>query len=810
MKMNMNKFKIAALMFGVFLFTSQTYAITTGIVEDDINSYTNGSVVGQGGWNSYTNWSSYANGGNFVVQGNEGAKVLYVYNNTQVDNIITKSGNSLSDGRQIIYIKSDNRSNWGADQGDGNLQIRLSKGQSFSSSVFSAVSFKKDGKVAYYDPSHDIYQNFATYNDNEWTLLEIEWRSSDKKTRYRINGGSWTDYLSFSGSASFLSFDNIGLSFHPGTGSGGAYFDYLSSDPTPGATPPVQSACFEDKWLCGDWNQCSLEGRQSRSCSKTFDCPSVETSSPNISQSCIPPRPSCTEDRWECSEWNQCSADGRQSRSCKKTFDCEGVDTQAPTLSQTCAIPKQTIPETPKQTCSEDKWECGDWNSCSADGKQSRICTKTFDCPSVNTQSPSTLQSCIPPRPSCTEDKWECCNWGQCSLDGVQRRSCRRTFDCPDVESDVPDTSMSCNAPIPPKGVTPQQPVILADTIDRDQILKATVKLRCPINKREEMQGSGTVIDKYGSILTNRHVVEGTIGVCLVGFIQNEDDTPIYAEVADVKNVSRDQGFNGDMAIIKIRNGGQKTFPVIDISKGSSATLRSGDTILPFGYPKEDDFGETITFTEGPYSGKGTTITLGGRKYNVNGFFKTTAIIEHGSSGGGAYQKSTGYFMGIPTLGVNKVNYILSTNTIKSWLNSFTKNYSPANNNFSQISNYYSAPVSIDNISLSDLRVLDGSKPAVVVYANKEKRRILTSSTNIYNVSIPTFLIVGDQSSMGYYVYFGTNKKADPVKNGKFIVSSEYTPSLIKKSGTYYFIIKVKNESGKIGSALITEYGYKK
>ena len=421
------------------------------------------------------------------------------------------------------------------------------------------------------------------------------------------------------------------------------------------------------------------------------------------------------------------------------------------------------------------------------------------------------------------EDKGDCGNWGQCSLDGVQRRSCRRTFDCLDVESDVPDTSQSCNAPISPtRPVEQPQPVIFNDSIDRDQILKATVKLLCPTpDKKYYSQGSGTVIDKYGSILTNRHVIQGTIGSCLVGFIQNEDDTPTYTEIADVKNVSTDKSYNGDMAIVKIRNGNQKLFTTIDISKGNSNALRSGDTILPFGYPDEDLYGETITFTEGPYAGKGTTLVLPKpctqKKIVINGFFKTTAGVDHGNSGGGAYQKSTGYFMGIPTLGTScdknipsRLNYILSTNTIKSWLNSFIRNYSPSNNNFSKISNYYSTSVSIDNISLSDLRVLDASKPIVVVYADRDKRKILTAKAGTYNANTPTFLVVSDQSVAGYYFYFGTNKKADPKKSGKFGTSSEYRPSAIKKSGTYYFIFKVKAENGKIGNAVVTEYRYKK
>ena len=31
-----------------------------------------------------------------------------------------------------------------------------------------------------------------------------------------------------------------------------------------------------------------------------------------------------------------------------------------------------------EQICSEDTWDCGDWNQCTIDGRQSRSCTKTL------------------------------------------------------------------------------------------------------------------------------------------------------------------------------------------------------------------------------------------------------------------------------------------------------------------------------------------------------------------------------------------------------------------------------------------------
>jgi len=190
------------------------------IVDDDFNSYTDGSIVGQGGW------VSYVNGDHFVVQGNtvfEGAKA--VHNNSFGDSVAGRYGTQRADGKQTVCFRTENRDNWGFYSADGNAGVRVSDG--FNGTIFASVSLKKDGHVAYYDTVADVYSDFATYNDNEWTLLEIEWRSSDKTARYRVNSGAWTDWKTFRGAASFTKFDFVHFGFVLPSGSGGVFFDAL-------------------------------------------------------------------------------------------------------------------------------------------------------------------------------------------------------------------------------------------------------------------------------------------------------------------------------------------------------------------------------------------------------------------------------------------------------------------------------------------------------------------------------------------------------------------------------------------------------
>lgn len=220
------------LVAGAVLFGLATSASATPlpIVEDDFNSYANGSIVGQG------SWESYVNGDHFVVQGDtvfEGAKALHV--SALADNVVTKQGTPRSDGRQAVYVRTENRSGWGPTPTlDGNAQFRVTKNSwAGGTDIFAAVSFKSDGNVAYYDPVAHVYSNFATYNDNEWTLLEIEWRTSDNTARYQVNEETWTDWKTFNGAASFTDFDYVGFAFDGRSGgSGGVYFDTLVPEPS--------------------------------------------------------------------------------------------------------------------------------------------------------------------------------------------------------------------------------------------------------------------------------------------------------------------------------------------------------------------------------------------------------------------------------------------------------------------------------------------------------------------------------------------------------------------------------------------------
>ena len=194
-----------------------------------------------------------------------------------------------------------------------------------------------------------------------------------------------------------------------------------------GAATPPPPTCSSDTWSCSDWTECSLSGEQTRSCTLTFNCPTVEDPKPEEARICTP---ECTADIWECAAWSECSLGGHQSRFCTKTFDCSLIETPKPLESQSC-----------QPACAVDTWECNDWGSCSAKGEQSRLCSKTFDCPLAETLKPAEARTCTP---VCAKDVYQCSSWSQCGEVGKEFRTCEAKKDCPDDKSAKPEEARFC------------------------------------------------------------------------------------------------------------------------------------------------------------------------------------------------------------------------------------------------------------------------------------------------------------------------------------------------------------------------------
>src|SRR3989344_2266341 len=110
MKKLIGRLLFLSLFFGLIFTAHQADAAKKWlpIIKDGFNAYTNGSIVGQGGW------TNYANGDNFIVQNTTAYKSKKaLYNNSIGDSVIRKSGTPLPNGKQVIYVKTVDRLNWG-------------------------------------------------------------------------------------------------------------------------------------------------------------------------------------------------------------------------------------------------------------------------------------------------------------------------------------------------------------------------------------------------------------------------------------------------------------------------------------------------------------------------------------------------------------------------------------------------------------------------------------------------------------------------------------------------------------------------
>jgi S1-C subfamily serine protease len=177
--------------------------------------------------------------------------------------------------------------------------------------------------------------------------------------------------------------------------------------------------------------------------------------------------------------------------------------------------------------------------------------------------------------------------------------------------------------------------------------IQAIVLIMCADSLGNLQEGSGTIIDSRGYVLTNEHVVTDESGNSLscVAFMNNGTaQAQIIKSIGYNLTISTpNTGYytNSDAAILQIGSAEYtdsettaplpSSFPYI---KPDGGNLHQGDTLYIYGYPAASDFNFNLT--------KGIVSSFDGA------FIDTDAIIDHGNSGGAAFS-SDGRFIGVPT-----------------------------------------------------------------------------------------------------------------------------------------------------------------
>lgn len=181
------------------------------ILTDNFNSYNNGDLDGQGSWFGDTA---------FDVQGTvvkEGAKAVAV---TAISSLsVLKQGSQIATGRITAYLR--NNSTNGA-----NAKSYFALQETINSvRVYTQIHGQN---FDYYSGGWVTHESGLAYDT--WHCVEIEWRDSDKKTRYRVNEGTWSSWVvSYSTFSSYL--DYVQLNATPVSGTITCYFDHIAENP---------------------------------------------------------------------------------------------------------------------------------------------------------------------------------------------------------------------------------------------------------------------------------------------------------------------------------------------------------------------------------------------------------------------------------------------------------------------------------------------------------------------------------------------------------------------------------------------------
>ena len=176
-------------------------------------------------------------------------------------------------------------------------------------------------------------------------------------------------------------------------------------------------------------------------------------------------------------------------------------------------------------------------------------------------------------------------------------------------------------APLGPEELTSEERVNVAvyENVNRSVVNINTKSVRSDSFFLFEVpsagEGSGSVLDKNGHILTNYHVVEGAREVQVTLF-----DTKSY----DATLVGKDE--SNDVAVLKIDAPASSLIPVVF---GDSTRLKVGQRVFAIGNP----FGLERTLTTGIVSSLNRSIPARNRR-PIKSIIQIDAAINPGSSGG--------------------------------------------------------------------------------------------------------------------------------------------------------------------------------
>jgi hypothetical protein len=168
------------------------------ICTDNINSYSDGDIIGNG------NWTDLAGAGVFNVQGvtvKEGAKAIKatIANGSGQKRIVNTVTNSVATGSQIFYMRVESVTT--AQQ--AYISVRDETGQMmFDIGVNSSIANQDEIVISNSGggSTSDILVIKTGMAVDTWYEVECQWQASDHTCRGRVNGGTWSNWIAYESS----------------------------------------------------------------------------------------------------------------------------------------------------------------------------------------------------------------------------------------------------------------------------------------------------------------------------------------------------------------------------------------------------------------------------------------------------------------------------------------------------------------------------------------------------------------------------------------------------------------------------------
>ena len=192
--------------------------------------------------------------------------------------------------------------------------------------------------------------------------------------------------------------------------------------------------------------------------------------------------------------------------------------------------------------------------------------------------------------------------------------------------------------------VSPVVPSLEAGNVNWEQVARSVVQIKVPSCGGESWTGSGTIVLDGSYVLTNWHVSGGSFCEMEIHAIDSIKDLPNFISYAESIPTAFDEGL--DLAVLRLvdANG----MPVIATGRAPMEANQNdvdlGAVIKVLGFPSMG--GGTFSMTTGEQSGWWEDFIYG---LWTEEFYKTSAKMSPGISGGAAFEAETGRFIGIPT-----------------------------------------------------------------------------------------------------------------------------------------------------------------